>query len=243
MKPNFIDYRVRKDAALYREALAEIGGRHGLDVRDARADEYGVNTVFHLPAGEVVKLFTASGTAEHEAAVMQCLHQQAPGTAPRLLHTGAMAGLPYLVMSQLTGKALLHAWDELPRDAAMAVREQLGALLRRVHACALPATTWSAVVRENLTAGVTPSWAAYIQTRRERTVDRQREKNCPAEWLQAMPAFLDEVGIHRNIPARGVAECQPPDLSVLSPAGSVPHASSAILHRANDSGSTLSPSD
>jgi hygromycin-B 7''-O-kinase len=193
---------VRKDAGLYCQALAEIGDRHALAVQSARVDEYGVNTVFHLPTGAVVKLFTASDTWEHEAAVMQCLHEQAPGTAPRLLHTGTAAGLPYVVMSRLPGRALVHVWDELPRDAAIAVREQLGAVLRRVHACALPATTWPAVVRENLPAGVTPSWTAYIQTRRERAVGRQREKNCPAVWLQTMPAFLDEVGVHQNSPAR-----------------------------------------
>jgi RimJ/RimL family protein N-acetyltransferase/aminoglycoside phosphotransferase (APT) family kinase protein len=193
---------VRKDAGLCCQALAEIGGRHALAVQSACIDEYGVNTVFHLPTGAVVKLFTASDTWEHEAAVMQCLHDQATGTAPRLLHTGSAAGLPYVVMSRLPGRALQHAWDELPRDAAIAVREQLGAVLRRVHACALPATTWPSVVRENLPAGVTPSWTAYIQTRRERAVDRQREKNCPAVWLQTMPAFLDEVGVHQNSPAR-----------------------------------------
>jgi RimJ/RimL family protein N-acetyltransferase len=77
----------------------------------------------------------------------------------------------------------------VPPAPAVAIREQLGGLLRQLHRCTLP-------------SGTAGSWLTYLQDRRERTVHRQREKGCPEAWLQTMPGFLDDVAVHGQPPAR-----------------------------------------
>jgi RimJ/RimL family protein N-acetyltransferase/aminoglycoside phosphotransferase (APT) family kinase protein len=203
MRPDFVDYRVAKEPNRYQPTLAEIGRRYQLDVRDAAVDAFGVNTVFHLRTGEVIKLFTtAADSAEHEATVMNGLDLQAAGIAPSVLRQGAVRDCAYLVMSRLPGGPLLHAWDLLPPSARIAIREQLGAVLHRLHACALPTDRWPAVVRDNLPANTPPSWPAYLSARRQRTVARQRDKGCPPAWLRTMGDFLDKVAVHANCPRR-----------------------------------------
>jgi RimJ/RimL family protein N-acetyltransferase/aminoglycoside phosphotransferase len=190
MRPDFVDYRVRKEAERYREPLAKIGERHRLDVRDATVDEHGVNLVFHLVKGPVVKLFTgAPASMEHEALVMTHIQQQPQKLGPTVLHHGVIGDLSYLVMTRIPGGALVHAWDLVPPAPAAAIREQLGGLLRQLHRCTLP-------------SGTAGSWLTYLQDRRERTVHRQREKGCPEAWLRTMPGFLDDVAVHGQPPSR-----------------------------------------
>ena len=111
---------------------------------------------------------------------------------------GEIEDTPYVVMTEVSGVPLSQVWNEISRVQTIMLREQIGDVARRLHQQPLLEKSWPHTVWENLPENSGPSWSGFLKTRRDRIVERQREKGCPEEWLQAMPAFLDDVAAHQD---------------------------------------------
>lgn len=181
--PDATSYRIALgEEAPYRRAVAEIARRHGLSGPLRRYPE-GACPVFAVGDRYVIKLFAPPFTSafENERAILAHVEGRLGVPTPAVAGSGVLDDWHYLVMTQLEGHTLREAWPTIARADQLGLARALGEVLARLHALPVDPIA-SAIAR--------PDWAAFLDDRRGRCVERQAAQGAPEIWLGRIPAFL-----------------------------------------------------
>jgi hygromycin-B 7''-O-kinase len=177
--PPFADYAAfdpfHDDAAAWHDVIAEIAAAHSRAPITQALD----GTVLVALVGRelVVKLYPPflADHAAYERAALAIVHGKTGVPTPAIVATGERDGWPYVVMTQLHGRALRDAWPAYDERARRDVLAQIGALAAEVHALPPPAA---------------PAWDDFIARQRAGCVARQTKTALPAHLLAEVDAFV-----------------------------------------------------
>lgn len=178
--------RSPRDEATYRPAVEAICRRHGLDASRLAKYPGGSTIVFAVGDAHVVKLFEPpfAPAWETERTALEAVDGRLGIPTPRVVAAGELEEWRYVVMTQLRGRLLSDAFDEIPPRDRLAIFRLLGEVTARLHA--IPAEE----------IGLPPEdWAAWIAEQRRTCVERQRAKGVPEDWLAQIPDFLASVDL------------------------------------------------
>ncbi|NVB42982.1 phosphotransferase [Pseudenhygromyxa sp. WMMC2535] len=178
------------DEARWRPGLRVIAARHGLAFDRLERAKGGTHIVY-LDDRVVVKLFVPlwADDALAERAMLAHVAGRLSIATPGVLGEGELEGWPYLVLERVPGSHLSERWSSLDQGCQRSLIAQLGALAASLHALALP----------ELEAAMRADWQAFLATRREQLVDKQREDGLSPAWIADIeaavtPALLAELG-------------------------------------------------
>lgn len=173
-----------RDEATYLPAVREICRRNGLPAERCAKYAGGSTIVFAIGADHVVKLFEPifPGEAATERAVLERVEGRLAVPTPRVVAAGEMEGWSYVVMSQLAGRSLREAWDEIATAERAEICRRVGEAVARLHA--LPAETLPIPG---------PGWEEFLARQAEGCVERQRKYGLAEGWLEQVPGYLASV--------------------------------------------------
>jgi hygromycin-B 7''-O-kinase len=161
------------------------------DVRARRAAEepftpaeHGSFPVIFSGDGRVIKIVPDAWRTKFEAevAMLACAEGQLTVPTPKIVATGALDGMHWVVMTKLEGVRLGDAWGGMTSTHRRRIVRQIGALMASVHA--LP--------RRGL-EGLACDWRAFVVEQRASCVERHARAGADPAWVAAMPAYLDDV--------------------------------------------------
>lgn len=169
------------DAALA-AGVDAILARHGLERTPRARYDSGSLPVYAVGSAHVLKLYPPDERehARTEARVLAALDGRLPIATPRPIDAGLHEGWPYLLMSQLYGERLVHAWNALSAAERDRLAEALGEAVAALHALdAAPLTD------------LPPRWDAFAAAQRASAVARQHERGLDEEWVGQIDGFLE----------------------------------------------------
>jgi hygromycin-B 7''-O-kinase len=183
--------RIMSDPARWKRSVEAVCAEHGLPVEGRiQPGVAGSHAVF-LTRDLVVKIYAAPWTIwfRREVESLQLLAQFPAAKTPRLLAFGDAAGgdpqHPYLVMERLPGASLDRVWDDLTERERISLAEQVGQMVRVLHAAPIA----------GLTAFVTDpeDWVRIIQARAKScTAYLSEEERLPAHLLPQVEGWLEK---------------------------------------------------
>jgi hygromycin-B 7''-O-kinase len=186
---------LRGDPSHWVAAMRVICERHGLSADALYMERTGTNVVFKAGDGAWIKLIPPFWRQDHERerCALRAVAADASIPAPPLLAEGEIEGWTYLVLGTVEGVAAVEVWEDLPARAQVDLAEQIGALMKRIHA----------VEGDDLTA-LTHDWRAFMRRRREACVAQHARHGATPRWQREIAAFLEGVPASTDIAARSV---------------------------------------
>lgn len=181
---------------LWREAAEHICRRHHIAFDTLSRSPQGENIVFFADEKFIVKIyapFRRRGYAREKAAL-----EFVPGKTslklPELLYAGEIEGFDYLVMTQLRGAGIArHEWLKLDVKDQIIISAQLAAGLKELHSHNPDVIGADAIGFD---------WKDFIDNQAKTCLERQRAANANPEWLEVLPAYLEEnLPLLPNFPA------------------------------------------
>ncbi len=176
------DTLLADDAALA-PGLAAVLARHGLAAQPIQRYDSGSLPVYAIGTAQVLKLYPPNELehAQTEARVLQAVYGRLPIATPEPLAASTHEGWPYLLMSQLPGDRLVHAWPGLAQTDRDRLADDLGAAVAALHA-----------IDPTPLADLPPPWETFIAAQRATAADRQRARGLDEKWIERIPDFLNE---------------------------------------------------
>ena len=180
--PTMDAYRaVHGDPAAWLPAIRVLCERHGLDAERAYMAPGGTNVVFHVRGGPWIKLFPPLWPQDfvRERTGIAATTGVDGLAVPQLLGDGELEGWPYLVLSDVAGRAIKDVWPELDEDARVDVARQAGALFARLHA-----------VDKGVCAAIDEDWPTFARALRDDALTRQTGYGLDPAWATELEAFV-----------------------------------------------------
>jgi hygromycin-B 7''-O-kinase len=175
-------YSLHFNDAVWNRAASAVCARHGLFYESLRRSPRGENIIFLVDRRLVIKIFAPfRDNYSREAAALEYVRGKLGLETPELVHAGELDGWPYLVMTQLQGRASREVWEGVPSRDRLEILSRLGAAMRELHAHAAPLRT--ALDRD---------WQRFIERQARDAVERQRARDANPEWLESLPAYVAE---------------------------------------------------
>lgn len=168
------------------EVVEEIAVRHGLRGALRRYPDGSV-PVFAVGDEHVIKLFPPASrrNGDNERDALALLEGRLPVATPVLRAAGEQDGWSYIAMSQLPGASLEPQWPSLARADRLALAEELGAMLRALHAIDVAADALPHAV----------GWRELIAARRAACTDRAAKSGADPTWVAQIEPFLASVDL------------------------------------------------
>lgn len=177
-----MSHSLHSGGGAWREAAAAVCARHHLSYESLRRSPRGENVIFLVDGRLVIKIFDSPrDNYSREAAALQYAGGKLGIETPGLVHAGEIAGRPYLVMTQLPGRASREVWAGVPRRDRLEIISRLGAAMRELHAHEAPLQT-----------ALNRDWHSFIRRQAREAVERQRALGANPEWLESLPSYLAE---------------------------------------------------
>jgi len=174
------DYRRQFHNDVWRRAAATICARHGISHTSLKRSARGENIIFLVDETYVVKIFPPFRESyARESAALKFARGKLGIRIPELVHTGEIEGWPYLLMTQLAGRASREAWAETGRRDRLEIITRLGVALSELHAHAAPLRT--ALDRD---------WRGFLERQARASIERQRSCGASRGWLESLPAYI-----------------------------------------------------
>ena len=182
------DYTILKTQAnVWSEVMKAICQQHKLSeeklVRfgDGTDLAFGTCVAFAVGSHTVIKLFPPFHKIlfEAEHSVATHVFGKLSIATPQIYAHGTFDGWPYLIMSRLRGTYLSAIWDDLEHPDQLRLVLELATVLAQLHA--LPTSTLSHLDSD---------WKTFVERRVNGCIQRHREQEVPAYWLQQIPDFL-----------------------------------------------------
>ncbi|MFE7616169.1 phosphotransferase family protein [Streptomyces sp. NPDC057496] len=180
------------DETVMRPGAEDLCARLGLAGEPLTRFSEGSQPVYAVGDEHVLKLFpgTAAQDGVAEGRVLSHLQGRLPVETPRVREAGAYGnGWRYVLMSRLHGENLAHAWDRVPQADRERLVAEIGEALAVLHSLD------PGPLADVLGPG---DWGAFLDRRREETVQQQRGRGLPAEWLEQIPEFLAATPLPRD---------------------------------------------
>lgn len=183
--PAIIDaagYSLHFNDGVWHRAAAAICARHNLSYESLRRSPRGENIIFLVDRRLVIKIFAPfRDNYSREAAALEYVRGKLGLETPELVRAGELDGWPYLVMTQLPGRASREVWAGVPSRDRLEIVSRLGAAMRELHAHAAPLGTV-----------LDRDWHGFVGRQARDAVERQRACGANPEWLESLPAYVAE---------------------------------------------------
>jgi hygromycin-B 7''-O-kinase len=174
------DYHRQFNSDVWLRAAALICARHRITHTTLRRSAQGENIIVFVDQTYVVKIFAPfRETYARETAALNFVQGKLSIRTPELRHTGEIEGWPYLVMTQLAGRASREVWAGTGRADRFEIVSRLGVAMRELHAHEAPLQT--ALDRD---------WRGFVARQARASVERQRSCGAQPEWLESLPAYV-----------------------------------------------------
>ncbi|MGW2180620.1 phosphotransferase family protein [Streptomyces sp. NPDC001732] len=180
------------DETVMRPGVEDLCARLGLAGEPLTRFSEGTQPVYAVGDEHVLKLFPGAAAQDGvaEGRVLFHLQGKLPVETPQVREAGAYEnGWRYVLMSRLRGENLARSWDRVPRADRERIVAEIGETLAVLHSLD------PGPLADVLGPG---DWGAFLDRRREETVEQQRRRGLPAEWLEQIPEFLASVPLPRD---------------------------------------------
>ena len=166
---------------VWEKAAAIICRRHHLSYTSLRRSPQGENIIFFIDAAFVVKIFAPfRENYLRETSALQFTHGKLSIETPELISTGEIEGWPYLVMTQLAGRASREVWESIGLRDRLEIVTSLGGAMRELHEAEAPLEQ----------PALNRDWHGFVERQARLSVERQRACGANPEWLESLPAYL-----------------------------------------------------
>jgi hygromycin-B 7''-O-kinase len=173
-------YQRQFQSDAWRRMAEMICARHGISHARLKRSAQGENVIFLVDETYVVKIFAPFRESyAREIAALNYAQGKLSINTPELIHTGEFEGWPYLVMTQLAGRASREVWAETDGRDRLEIISQLGNAMSELHAHAAP-----------LQNALDRDWPGFIQRQALSSVERQRSCGASPAWLESLPAYI-----------------------------------------------------
>ncbi|WP_406415557.1 aminoglycoside 3'-phosphotransferase/choline kinase family protein [Streptomyces sp. NBC_00873] len=179
------------DETVMRPGVEALCARVGLADAPLTRFPDGSQPVYAVGDEHVLKLFPGAAAQDGvaEGRVLSYLQGRLPITTPQVREFGPYEnGWQFVLMSRLRGENLAHAWDRIPQAHRERLVAEIGEALAVLHSLD------PGPLEDVLGPG---DWGAFLDRRREGTVEQQRAHGLPAGWLEQIPEFLASVPLSR----------------------------------------------
>lgn len=174
---------------LWRPAVDEIRGRHGLREEPCRRGPDGTHIVYYC-GRRVVKIFVPlfERDAQAESLVAPCVRGRLGVETPEVLAEGEVGGWRYMVQSRVPGRPVGDVWSRVSAADRRAIATTVGETIVRLRGLPLDGLT-----------PLTVDWSAFVARQTETAAARQR--SCDLRWdpddeipryLESVPELLDD---------------------------------------------------
>lgn len=170
-------------SAAWRDVAADICRRQQIAFSALRRVEQGENVIFLVDNRFVVKIFlpTTRNNFARERAALEFASGKTSIETPEIIAAGEIENWQYLIITQLRGRASRELWFSLGEKDQIAIAEQIGATFSELRSYNAPQTGALAI-----------DWENYVRQKAASAVETQRALGASGEWLDSLPAFLEE---------------------------------------------------
>ncbi len=172
------------DSDVWRQAAALVCARHRIPQANLRRSPQGENVIFFAGERFVIKIYSPlRGQHVRERAALEfASHARLSIETPEVVHAGELEGWPYLVMTRLDGILMREVWPDIEMRQQLAIVSRLGVAMRELHAPRAPLSP----------PELNRDWRSFIESQARASVARQRACGANPEWLESLPAYLEE---------------------------------------------------
>jgi hygromycin-B 7''-O-kinase len=166
---------------VWEKAAAVICARRGISHTTLRRSTQGENIIFFVDESFVVKIFAPfRENYSRETSALEFTHGRIGIETPELICTGEIEGWPYLVMTQLAGRASREVWEGIGVRDRLEIVTRLGGAMRELHGLEAP-------LRQT---ALNRDWRGFVERQARLAVGRQRACGANPEWLESLPSYV-----------------------------------------------------
>ncbi|HEU4595380.1 MAG TPA: aminoglycoside phosphotransferase family protein [Pyrinomonadaceae bacterium] len=172
------------DSEAWRQAAALVCARHRVPHATLRRSPQGENVIFFADERFVIKIYSPlrSQHARERAALGFASEARLSIETPEVVHAGELEGWPYIVMTRLDGILMREVWPTVEAREQLEIVSRLGVAMRELHARPAPLSP----------PELNRDWRGFVESQARASVERQRACGANPEWLESLPAYLDE---------------------------------------------------
>lgn len=170
----------RKDVAGWLPHLAELA--RGLGLQDDLTPVLSGSNLIATAGPEVILKVYAPPFAtdfEVERSGLRAAHGRLGVPVPEVLDEGVHHGWPYMALRRLPGVMMQTAWKDIPAAERVRLAEQLGTVVRALHALPLDHLEPLRI-----------DWPAFVRRQAAESMAVQRAAGLSAAWLEQLPDYL-----------------------------------------------------
>lgn len=174
------------DASVWRDAIATVVARHGLNSVAPICLAGGSFAVFFLGRDLVIKFVPNRYRAQYDAelVMMTYLQERLPLATPELLFAGEIDSWGYMVSTRLSGELLSVGFEHPSHDNRCDIMRAIGKTMAAMHS--LPVRGLESIALD---------WDAFVSAQRATCVERHRRSGAPEMWLATIPGWLDATAV------------------------------------------------
>jgi hygromycin-B 7''-O-kinase len=166
---------------IWEQAAAIICRLHNLSYTNLRRSPQGENIIIFVDDTFLIKIFAPfRENYSRETSALQFTRGKLNIETPELIFTGEIEGWPYLVMTQLAGRASREVWESLGLRDRLEIVTHLGGAMRELHNHPAP-------LRQT---ALNRDWHGFLERQARTSVERQRACGANPEWLESLPAYI-----------------------------------------------------
>lgn len=181
---NETDFNAHFRDDVWQQAAAIICECHKIPCDNLVRASQGESIIFFVDESYIVKIFAPlRDSYKREVASLEFIENKISIETPKIVQTGQIESLSYLVMTQLSGVSMRDVWLDIEEPDKMEIVSRLGIVMRELHSYAAP-------LSDN---ALNRNWEGFIEYQRHTSLERQRNNNANPEWLESLPEYLAAV--------------------------------------------------
>lgn len=175
------DYRRHFQDSGWRQIAEIICQRHRLSFDKLERIAEGGNVLFAVDDKFIIKIFAPFFHNEYarERAGLEFAAGRIDIKIPEIVYDGDVEGWSYLVLTKLHGHASREVWFGLEQKDKLRIVSNLAAALSELHEHPAP-----------FEPALNLDWHSFIKHQAATVVERQREREASAEWLESLPSYI-----------------------------------------------------
>jgi hygromycin-B 7''-O-kinase len=154
--------------------------RHSISFNQLLRSEHGENVVFLVDKKFVIKIYTPFRNGFlREKAALEFARGKTSLRLPEIIFEGEIENFNYIVLNRHEGVLMTRdMWLKLDKREQLKIISQLAAGLKELHS--------------HDARSINFDWAKFIERQAAGAIERQKANGANAEWLERLPAFLEE---------------------------------------------------
>ena len=173
------DFDKHFQSQIWLNTAKQICRRHQISFTELKRSKDGEHIVFLIDDSFVIKIYRpARRCFEREKKALEFVGSKTNFKIPEIIQIGEIAGLNYILMTQLSGVAMKRdVWLTLPEKEQLAFVSELAVGLKGFHE--LNADSFAC------------DWAEFVEDRANSFIERQIAHGVNSNIIESLPAFIE----------------------------------------------------